>query len=203
MFGVSYFVFCLTYMMFWQLIILLNTKKAAIFNLDVGPVLASRPLYGASVPAGKRQPQRAALRFVFLRSPEDKMIPGFTKIVEERIRRAQKKGEFENLEGTGKPLNLAADQAVAEELRLAYKILKNADCLPPEIEVKKEIQQTEALLAGMTDTAEKYRTLKKLNFLIMKLNTLRGTSIKFEEPQKYADKLIKRLESSASRVKKK
>ncbi|MEE9495379.1 MAG: DnaJ family domain-containing protein, partial [Desulfobacterales bacterium] len=41
------------------------------------------------------------------------MIPGFTKIVEERIRRAQKKGEFENLEGTGKPLNLAADQAVA------------------------------------------------------------------------------------------
>jgi hypothetical protein len=68
------------------------------------------------------------------------MIPGFTKIVEERIRRAQKKGEFENLEGTGKPLNLADDQAVAEELRLAYKILKNADCLPPEIEVKKEIQ---------------------------------------------------------------
>jgi DTW domain-containing protein YfiP len=59
------------------------------------------------------------------------MIPGFTKIVEERIRRAQKKGEFENLEGTGEPLNLADDQAVAEELRLAYKILKNADCLPP------------------------------------------------------------------------
>ena len=71
------------------------------------------------------------------------MIPGFMKIVEERIRRAQKKGEFENLEGTGKPLNLADDQAVAEELRLAYKILKNADCLPPEIEVKKEIQQTQ------------------------------------------------------------
>jgi hypothetical protein len=131
------------------------------------------------------------------------MIPGFTKIVEERIRRAQKKGEFENLEGTGKPLNLADDQAVAEELRLAYKILKNADCLPPEIEVKKEIQQTEALLAGMTDTAEKYHTLKKLNFLIMKLNTLRSTSIKFEESQKYADKLIKKLESSAPRVRKK
>ena len=67
------------------------------------------------------------------------MIPGFNKIVEERIRRAQKKGEFENLEGTGKPLNLADDQAVAEELRLAYKILKNADCLPPEIEIKKEV----------------------------------------------------------------
>jgi hypothetical protein len=100
-------------------------------------------------------------------------------------------------------LNLADDQAVAEELRLAYKILKNADCLPPEIEIKREIQQTEALLAGMTDTAEKYRTLKKLNFLIMKLNTLRSASIKFEEPQKYSHKLIKKLESSTSRVKKK
>jgi hypothetical protein len=131
------------------------------------------------------------------------MIPGFSKIVEERIRKAQKKGEFDNLKGTGEPLNLAEDQAVAEELRLAYKILKNADCLPPEIEIKKEIQQTEELLAGMTDTSEKYRTLKKLNFLIMKLNTLRGSTIKFEEPQKYSDKLIKKLESSASRSKKK
>jgi hypothetical protein len=126
------------------------------------------------------------------------MIPGFTKIVEERIRRAQKKGEFENLEGTGEPLNLADYQAVAEELRLAYKILKNADCLPPEIEIKKEIHQTEELLSGMTDTAKRYRTMKKLNFLIMKLNTLRSTSINFEEPQKYSDKLIKKLESSAS-----
>lgn len=130
------------------------------------------------------------------------MIPGFAKIVEERIRKAQKKGEFDNLEGTGEPLNLAEDQAVAEELRLAYKILKNADCLPPEIEIKKEINQTEALLAGMTDTAEKYRTLKKLNFLIMKLNTLRSTSVKFEEPQKYTDKLIKKLESSTSKANK-
>jgi len=131
------------------------------------------------------------------------MIPGYNKIVEERIRKAQKSGEFDNLEGTGEPLNLADDQAVAEELRLAYKILKNANCLPPEIEIKKEIQQTEELLAGMTDTSQKYRTMKKLNFLIMKLNTIRSTSIKFEEPQKYTDKLIKKLESSASSAKKK
>jgi DnaJ homologue, subfamily C, member 28, conserved domain len=130
------------------------------------------------------------------------MMPAFTKIVEERIRRAQKKGEFDNLEGTGEPLNLAEGQAVSEELRLAYKILKNADCLPPEIEIKKEIHQTEELLAGMTATAEKYRTMKKLNFLIMKLNTIRSTSIKFEEPQKYTDKLIEKLESSASKAKK-
>jgi len=130
------------------------------------------------------------------------MIPGFTKIVEERIREAQRKGEFDNLEGSGKPLDLAADQTVTEELRLAYKILKNADCLPPEVELKKEIRQTEELLAGMGETAEKYRMMKKLNYLILKLNTLRNTSIVLDEPQKYSDKLIKKLESSASKAKK-
>jgi len=130
------------------------------------------------------------------------MIPGFNKIVEERIRKAQKRGEFKNLEGSGKPLNLPEDQMVAEELRLAYKILKNADCLPPEIELKKEIQQTEELLSGMGETAEKFRTIKKLNFLIMKLNTLRNTSIEFEAPQKYADKMVQKLESSTSGRKK-
>ena len=130
------------------------------------------------------------------------MRPGFNKIVEERIRKAQKKGEFENLQGSGKPLDFLDDQAVAEELRLAYKILKNADCLPPEIELKKEIQQTEELLSGMWETAEKYRTMKKLNFLIMKLNTLRNTSIEFEAPQKYSDKMVEKLESSTSRGKK-
>ena len=128
------------------------------------------------------------------------MIPGFIKIVEQRIREAQEKGEFDNLEGSGKPLDLAADQSVAEELRLAYKILKNADCLPPEIEVKKEIRQTEELLAGMSETAEKYRMMKKLNFLILKLNTLRQSSVVFDEPQKYSDKIIKKLESSVSKA---
>ena len=123
------------------------------------------------------------------------MIPGFDKIVEERILKAQKKGEFENLTGSGKPLNFANDNCVAEELRLAYKILKNADFVPPEIELKKEIQQTEELLTGMQETAEKYRTLKKLNFLIMKLNTFRDTSISLEMPQYYTEKLVDRFES--------
>ena len=70
------------------------------------------------------------------------MFTGFYKIIEERIRAAQKKGVFENLEGSGKPLNLEDDRHIPEDLRLAHKILKNADCLPPEIELKKEIVRT-------------------------------------------------------------
>lgn len=123
------------------------------------------------------------------------MFPGFSKIVEERIRGAQKKGEFKNLEGSGKPLVFEDDRCVSEELRLTYKILKNADCLPPEIELKKDIERTEDLLSGMQDTAEKYRTLKKLNYLIMKLNSIRNISIELDMPQQYSTKLVERLES--------
>jgi hypothetical protein len=124
------------------------------------------------------------------------MFPGFSKIIEERIRKAQKKGEFEKLEGSGKPLMFEDDRCVSEELRLTYKILKNADCLPPEIELKKEIVRTEDLLSGMQDTAEKYRTIKKLNYLIMKLNSIRNMSIELDMPQQYSSKLIERLEST-------
>ena len=124
------------------------------------------------------------------------MFPGFDRIIEERIRRAQQKGEFENLEGTGKPLVFENDNHVAGELRLAYKILKNADCLPHEVELKKEIERTEDLLNGMEDTAEKYRTLKKLNFLIMKVNSIGNMRVDLEMPQKYSVKLVERLEAS-------
>ena len=124
------------------------------------------------------------------------MLPGFSKIVEERIRTAQKRGLFKNLAGSGKPLALEDDSHIAEELRLAYKILKNADCLPPEVELKKEIEHTEELLGGMQDTAEKYSTLKKLNYLIMKLNAIRHTSINLEVPQQYSAKLVEHLETT-------
>jgi len=123
------------------------------------------------------------------------MFTGFSRIIEERIRKAQKKGVFDNLEGSGKPLNLENDSHIAEDLRLAHKILKNADCLPPEIELKKEIERTEDLLVGMQDTAQKHRTLKKLNYLIMKLNAVRDTSIELEMPQQYSLKLVERFES--------
>jgi hypothetical protein len=121
------------------------------------------------------------------------MFTGFEKIVEERIQQAQRDGSFEDLPGAGKPLDFSDDRLVPEDLRLAYKILKNADCTPPEIELKKEILQTETLLAGMEDTVESYRLLKKLNFLIMKFNVLHGGSFSLEMPQQYRIKLTERF----------
>jgi hypothetical protein len=121
------------------------------------------------------------------------MLPGFEKIVEERIREAERRGAFTNLPGSGKPIEFADDPHVPDELRMAYKILKNADCLPPEIELKKEIRCTEDLLAGITDASEKYRTIKKLNFLIMKLNAFRSSCVALDMPQLYSDKITEKI----------
>jgi hypothetical protein len=125
------------------------------------------------------------------------MFPGFDRIIEERIRQAQKEGKFEKLPGSGKPLPEEQINA-PDDIRLAYKILKNADCLPAELELKKEITTMQELLSGMQETAEKYNTLKKLNLLIMKLNSCRNTSVKFEAPQKYLGLLAERFGPQAS-----
>lgn len=123
------------------------------------------------------------------------MLTGFENLVEERIRRAQKRGLFDNLAGAGKPLPPDVIGAtVPQDLRLSYRILKNADCLPPEVEVKKEIRRTEDLLRGMAETHTRYRTLKKLNYLILKLNTIRNGSAALDMPQYYTEKMAGRLE---------
>ena len=121
------------------------------------------------------------------------MIPGFEKLIEQRINAARQKGAFDDLPGTGKPLDLEEDWNIHEDLRLAYKILKNAVCIPPELEVRKEIKTTEELLETMEDAHEKYRVLKRLNFLIMKLNTMRKGSVEFDVPQQYKPKLAEAL----------
>jgi hypothetical protein len=127
------------------------------------------------------------------------MISGFEKIVEERIRRAFREGEFDDLAGRGEPLVIEDTSSVPEDLRLAHKILKNADCLPPEVELRKEIERTEELIAAMPETVEKYRALKRLNFLIMKVNAMRRTSIGNELPQHYTARAVARLEAGKRR----
>ena len=101
----------------------------------------------------------------------------FQKIAEQRIREAVERGDLDDLPGKGKPLVFEDDSHIPEDLRMAYKILKNAGMTPPEITLRKEISKVEGLLAGTTDTREKYRQIKKLNFLIMKLNMTRKIPI--------------------------
>ena len=120
------------------------------------------------------------------------MFP-YLKIVEQRIKEALEKGEFDNLPGQGEPLSLEDDSRVPEDLRLAYKVLKNADCLPPELELKKEIRQMEDMLENIPDEKEKYRQIKKINYKIMKLNMMGHKSPLLEEKEIYYKKLFEKF----------
>jgi hypothetical protein len=120
-------------------------------------------------------------------------LTGFQKIIEERIRAAQQKGDLDNLPGCGRRLAFDDDSHIPEELRLAYKVLKNADCLPPELQLKKEIRQMEDLLDKIPDEKEKYRQMKRINYKIMKLNMLGKGSPLLEEKQIYYRKLAEKF----------
>jgi hypothetical protein len=118
------------------------------------------------------------------------LLGSYLKIVEQRIKEALEKGEFDDLPGKGKPLALEDDSHIPEDLRIAYKILKNADCLPPEIQERKEIMQMEDMLASIPDDLERYKLIKKINYRIMKLNMSGKKSPLLEEKQIYFQKLV-------------
>ena len=59
------------------------------------------------------------------------------KIAERRIVEAMEHGEFDNLPGAGRPLNLDDDAGIPESLRMAYRVMKNAGVLPPEIDLRR------------------------------------------------------------------
>lgn len=117
----------------------------------------------------------------------------FQKIAEQRIRQAMEDGEFDNLPGKGQPLQLEDDSHIPEDIRIPYKILKNANCLPPELELKKEILRLEDMLANMPDEKEKYLQMKRLNVLVMRLNMQRKVPVALEEKQRYYEKVVRKF----------
>jgi DnaJ homolog subfamily C member 28 len=77
--------------------------------------------------------------------------------IEEQIQEAQARGEFDNLPGFGKPLNLD-DNPLAGDKAAAYSLLKQNGYTPPEVELAKEIRtEFEKAQAKL----EKLRQLRK------------------------------------------
>jgi hypothetical protein len=77
----------------------------------------------------------------------------FSRVAERRIREAIANGEFDNLPGAGKPLNLEDYFSTPEDLRMAFSILKNANCAPAEVELLKEVSRLQLAVAEASDEA--------------------------------------------------
>lgn len=96
----------------------------------------------------------------------------FDKLVEQKIREAMKAGEFDRLEGAGRPVNLEAYFATPEELRAGYAVLKNAGVLPEEAQLLGEINQLRERLDACRDAEECERLKRKVSELTLKYNLL-------------------------------
>src|SRR5688572_29569609 len=84
----------------------------------------------------------------------------FELLAERKIEEAVSRGELDDLPGAGQPLDLSDDALIPEELRLAYRILKNAGFVPPEVEALNEIAQLERIAMGDATAVKKLALLK-------------------------------------------
>lgn len=126
----------------------------------------------------------------------------FAKIAERRILEAMENGEFENLEGRGKPIIFEDETWIPEDLRMAYRFLKNSGCIPPELEMRKEVINMNALINTIDDDKERLKKIRELNFKLLKLNLTRKKPLSFEDFPEYEGKLINKFIENSKSAKK-
>jgi len=92
-----------------------------------------------------------------------------------------------------KPLPVEDMSNVPADLRMAYKVLKNAGYIPEEVALHREIVRTEDLLAHCRDEQVKLRQLKKLSLLKCKLEALLGRPLRIDSESAYFDRVVDRV----------
>jgi hypothetical protein len=86
-------------------------------------------------------------------------------LADRKIAAALDAGELDDLPGAGRPLDLDDDPLVPEHLRVAYRILRNAGFVPPELADRREALELGALLATIDDDGERRRAAARLAVL--------------------------------------
>src|SRR5215471_8635525 len=98
--------------------------------------------------------------------------------IDEKIEEAIARGEFDSLPGKGKPLDLDAYFATPEDLRLGYSVLKNANVIPEEIELLRQIEALKKSLESSSTPLEKEVLRRQLS------EKLTGFDLRMEQNRK-------------------
>ena len=115
-------------------------------------------------------------------------------LAESRIVEAQRRGEFDDLPGAGKPLCIDDDGLIAVEWRMAHRVLRNAGYLPPEVSLRKEAAELEALVATLTESCERQLAWRRLEVLQLAISASRGQRSLWLEEAEYQERVVERLE---------
>jgi len=121
-------------------------------------------------------------------------VPLLQRIAEQRILEAQRAGAFDNLPGKGKPLKLEDMSWVPEDLRLGYRVLKNAHVLPPEVELLKDVHTLQDLLKHVEDEGERLALAKSIRWKMIHLDVIKRRSIDANSLRGYGRKLVAKFQ---------
>lgn len=97
----------------------------------------------------------------------------FEKIAENKIREAIANGDFDNLQGEGKTLDLSDYFTTPPAMRLTYHIMKNAGILPQEVLLMKEIADLKSKLNSSSDESEIESLHHQIGLKTTELNILK------------------------------
>ncbi|ANF96720.1 DnaJ family domain-containing protein [Paenibacillus bovis] len=116
-------------------------------------------------------------------------------LADQMIEEAMQKGEFDDLPGKGKPLELEDLSHVPEELRAAYKIMKNANIMPEELTLRQEMLTLTDLITACQHDGERQELRKRLDEKTLRLNMLTAQNGWANNPSygRYENKIRKRL----------
>ena len=108
-------------------------------------------------------------------------VGGFENLIEIRIKQAMAEGQFDNLEGKGKPQDMKQYYDTPEHLRVGYHVMKSAGFLPEEVRLSKEIEQTKESLTQAESREERSKLYKQLSDLTSKFNMAMEYNRKFKK----------------------
>jgi hypothetical protein len=114
-------------------------------------------------------------------------------IAEARIQEAIDRGDLRGLPGEGQPLRLEDDSAIPEELRAAYRLLKNAGFLPPELQLLRDVREAEHLLQQLPES-DRSRARARLELLQLRLAASRRQPMNLLLEDRYRQQLLERLD---------
>jgi hypothetical protein len=95
------------------------------------------------------------------------------KLIDQMIRGAIAEGEFDDLEGTGKPLDLSSYFATPEDFRAGHSVLKNAGVIPEEMQLLKEAHTLRQELERCEQEDDRRKLKKRLDEMMLRYNLLR------------------------------
>jgi hypothetical protein len=122
-------------------------------------------------------------------------MDAFDRIAEARIAEALANGELET-PLAGAPLDLGDDAHVPEELRAGYRLLRGANCLPPEMEARREVVRLRDLLeacGACGDDSDRARLARELDAATLRFELLMERRHGGAAMREYRGAILRRL----------